>query len=266
MNRPSLGTTGKVASRKIADLVASRLRRMIARGELREGDWLPTEAELTEQFGVSRPTLREAFRLLEGDGLVSIRRGPPGGARVQTPGPEQAARLFGLILTLSGTTFADLYEARMVLEPPAVARLASTADARVVAELQTLVDDARSVVHDSEAFSLASTAFHSRLVELAGNHTLAAVMGMLSEITTRHVALGFRDPRRHDDGETAALQQAAVTRNERAVRSYAELVRLVEDRRPDDAEAYWRRHMRAVLAVLQDQDPAAASTVIDVLE
>jgi len=49
---------------------------------------------------------------------VQIRRGPPGGARVTLPGPETAASLFGLILTLSGTTLMDVYEARMVIDRP----------------------------------------------------------------------------------------------------------------------------------------------------
>lgn len=77
----------RVRPLKMSDQVAGQIRRMIARGELVDGDWLPTEAELIERFGVSRPTLREAFRLLEGDSLVTIRRGPPGGARVTLPGP-----------------------------------------------------------------------------------------------------------------------------------------------------------------------------------
>jgi DNA-binding transcriptional regulator YhcF (GntR family) len=66
----------RVRPMKMSDQVPAQIRRMIARGELVDGDWLPTEAELIEWFGVSRPTLREAFRLLEGDSLVTIRRGP----------------------------------------------------------------------------------------------------------------------------------------------------------------------------------------------
>ena len=81
----------RVRPQKMADMVAGRIRQMIARGELTDGEWLATEPELMEQFGVSRPTLREAFRLLESDSLVTIRRGPPGGARVTVPGPEAAA-------------------------------------------------------------------------------------------------------------------------------------------------------------------------------
>ena len=89
----------------------------LARGELTDGEWLPTEPELMTQFGVSRPTLREAFRLLEADSLVTIRRGPPGGARVTVPGPEASAAQFGMLLTLTGTTLTDVYEARAVIEP-----------------------------------------------------------------------------------------------------------------------------------------------------
>lgn len=89
------GAHRRVRPLKMSDQIASQIRRMIARGEIADGDWLPTEAELIRQFGVSRPTLREAFRLLEGDSFFTIRRGPPGGAQVTLPGPGAVAGLFG---------------------------------------------------------------------------------------------------------------------------------------------------------------------------
>src|ERR1700680_3463946 len=57
---------------KTAELVAAELRRKIVRGELAEGDALPSEAVLMAEFAVSRPTLREAFRVLESESLISI--------------------------------------------------------------------------------------------------------------------------------------------------------------------------------------------------
>jgi len=60
---------------KTGELVAGHLRRQIVRGELRPGETLPLEAELMEQYGVSRPTLREAFRILESETLISVRSG-----------------------------------------------------------------------------------------------------------------------------------------------------------------------------------------------
>ena len=75
------------------------------------------------QFGVSRPTLRKAFRILEAEDLISVKRGSRGGARVTQPSLSVAARYVGLLLQVQGTTIADVYEARMVLEARACARL-----------------------------------------------------------------------------------------------------------------------------------------------
>ena len=68
---------------KMAELVAARLRRMIVRGELVEGDALPSETALMEEFAVSRPTLREAFRVLESESLINVRRGARGAGPVR---------------------------------------------------------------------------------------------------------------------------------------------------------------------------------------
>src|SRR5213080_2961741 len=96
---------------KTAELIASDLRRQIVRGELTAGATLPSEMLLMEQYGVSRPTLREAFRILESESLISVRRGARGGARVVSPDIAVAARYVGLLLQMSGTTIADVYEA-----------------------------------------------------------------------------------------------------------------------------------------------------------
>ena len=67
----------RVRARKTGELLADDLRRRIVRGELREGDALPSEAELMVRFGVSRPTLREALRVLESESLITVRAGLP---------------------------------------------------------------------------------------------------------------------------------------------------------------------------------------------
>src|SRR3954454_4025076 len=115
----------KVRVPKMAELVAQQLRRQIIRGDLPEVASLPSGAVLMKRFGVSRPTLREAFRVLESEGLIRVRRGAHGGARVQVPSGEAAARYAGLVLEFRGATLQDVYEARGVLEPPCARRLAS---------------------------------------------------------------------------------------------------------------------------------------------
>ena len=87
------GQVGQIVrAPKTAELIAGRLRRQIVRGELKEGDTLPPELALMGQFGVSRPTLREAFRILETESLICVRRGARGGAQVTAPELSVAAR------------------------------------------------------------------------------------------------------------------------------------------------------------------------------
>src|SRR6266542_5242241 len=89
--RERMVISSEIRAPKTAELVAAQLRRRIVKGELREGDALPPETVLMEQFGISRPTLREAFRVLEAESLITIRRGSRGGARIRTPSEEVAA-------------------------------------------------------------------------------------------------------------------------------------------------------------------------------
>ena len=124
------GSAGKlVRAPKTAELIADQLRAKIVRGVLKKGDALPTEQELVKQFGVSRPTLREAFRILESESLIVVRRGSRGGVLVAAPETSVAARSFGLLLQMSGTTLADVYEARKVFEPAAAEMLTRRATA-----------------------------------------------------------------------------------------------------------------------------------------
>src|ERR1700709_1995736 len=97
---------------KMADRVATVLRRMFIRGEITEGTMLPPESELMARFGVSRPTLREAFRVLESEQLIEVRHGSRNGVRPLRPGADSAARMMRQTLQASGTTIEQLYEAR----------------------------------------------------------------------------------------------------------------------------------------------------------
>src|SRR5215216_7026264 len=125
-----------VRSPKASELVTSALRRMIVDGQLTDGDFLPTESELVEHFKVSRPTLREAVRVLEAERLVEVRRGSRTGARVRTPGPEIVARPAALLLELSGATIADVMVARAGIEPMAARLLAESGNAEAFDELE----------------------------------------------------------------------------------------------------------------------------------
>lgn len=229
-------STERVRVPKTAELVAAQLRRQIVRGELEEGDALPPEAELMEEFGVSRPTLREAFRVLESESLISIRRGSRGGARVHTPSTEVAARYAGLLLQYRGTTLGDVYDARLIIEPAAAGMLAESGSKKAKAKLRSLVDEEAERWEDPGAFARLSAQLHEQLMELAGNDTLAVFASMLAEIIDLH----------QESVVQAGATRAASERERRlAVRSHRKLVDLIDAGKSAEAERHWRTHMEA---------------------
>jgi DNA-binding FadR family transcriptional regulator len=220
---------------KTAELVAAELRRKIVRGELAEGDALPSEAVLMAEFAVSRPTLREAFRVLESESLISIRRGARGGARVQVPDGNVAASHAGLVLEYRGTTLQDVYDARTLIEAPCAALLAQRRTEEDLARLRGAVAEARQLVDDPQAFIRAQVEFHALMVELAGNRTMAVLNGMVRHIIEQanwsHVDLDAGSPEN-------------VRANKRGFRAHVRLVELVAAGQADEAEALWRLHLQ----------------------
>jgi DNA-binding FadR family transcriptional regulator len=239
---------------KTAELVATQLRNQIIRGELREGDALPPETALMEQFGVSRPTLREAFRVLESEALISVRRGARGGARVHAPNGEVAARYAGLVLQFRGTTLADVYAARKVLELPAVGRLARERPRAAMKELEENLAAARAHIDDPGALIRLQEEFHLVLARHGGNQTLATFAEMLHRIIELHHAVYVAR------WGGAPLERKGAKQGERTHEQFLELV-LAGD--ADGAEALWSRHLDAGAEyLLQGTD---ARTVLDLL-
>lgn len=244
---------GAVRSPKTFELVAGTLRKMIVDGQLSDGDFLPNESELMAQFQVSRPTLREAVRVLESERLVEVRRGSRTGARVCVPGPEIVARPAGLILELSGATLGDVMTARIAIEPAAAKLLADVGTVKAHKEIKRLVE---GIPQAWEAGRLpsASANFHRRIVELSGNATLAMIAGMLHEISERHTTTAVL-------ATENAVPQAQY---EKLLRSYRRLAELIEARDGDGAEAHWRRHMQnAAAALLKDYAKTKVRDIMD---
>jgi DNA-binding FadR family transcriptional regulator len=249
------GITSKVRVPKTAELVAATLRRQIVRGELREGDALPSETALMEHFGVSRPTLREAFRLLESESLISIRRGSHGGARVEIPNGDVAARYAGLVLEYRGTTLADVYEARAVLEPPCAGLLAARRTAGELRILWAEVEQAEALRDDPGQAARVQTDFHSVIVDLAGNETVRVLSGML-----RHII----DIATFTRVEQAAASPEARDATHSGARSHRRLDELIEARDVEGSERLWRRHLTETSRFLLGAP--TAETVLDLLD
>jgi DNA-binding FadR family transcriptional regulator len=247
MNRN--GTRTREKPQQIAD----ELRALIIAGELSEGDSLGHEPELVERFGVSRPSLREALRILEAEGFITVVRGVRGGVVVHQADERMPARTAAMVLQSRNVALSDVFEARAQLEPLAAKAIASSRRRRSIAgELRRLIDDEEACVEDPEAFGVANAVFHERLVALAGNQTLTIVAEMLNEIVARAVTAVSKA----DD----VVGSLSVRR--RGIRSQRRLVDLLETGDGVAAEEHWRAHMNVVGRVMLGQE---SSTVVDLL-
>lgn len=182
-------TPVRSSSLRVAGVVAEQLRSRILRGDLPDGSRLPKEDELRAAFGVGKPALREAMRILEEEGLVSIIRGNRGGAIVHAPTASAVAYSLGLSLTARAVTTADVGAALREIEPICASLCARRPDRRreVIPQLRSLVAESESAVLDSNEISILSRRFHERMVASCGNETLIVLVGALEVLWSSHV-------------------------------------------------------------------------------
>ena len=217
---------------KTHEVIARQLRDQILRGELTAGQRLPPEDELTEQYGIARTTLREALRVLESQGLLTIRRGRGGGPEITHPDLRPAATALAISLRLDGTTLGDLAEAREMIEPSLAAKLALEHTDDDLAALEAAVASAHAAAerNDVVAFGLAADEVHETLIERSGNRTLATVAQLMHDMVRAYYA-------------TAAARADQKTMR-RAVRSYRRFIEIIASGDAEAASAHWTAQLQ----------------------
>ena len=225
-----------------SERLAIEISRHVARNRLAPGDRLGTQAELAEEFGVSRPTLREGLRRLASTHLVRASSGPGGGIFVEsTPREALALNLSESIATMlesRNVSLRALVESRIQLEVPLAGLAAEHATDTTVAQLRSAIEQARGHDPASDAFRLADARFHRVLAETAGNDLLRAFTSWTLDVLQPSLiaALG------------PSIDGAAI------IRQHAEILRAVTHHQPDGARRAMRRHLSYVLELLGDND------------
>jgi DNA-binding FadR family transcriptional regulator len=241
---------------KMANMVAADLREQIIAGVLNEGDPLPPEDQLMEHARVARTTVREALRILESEGLVVVRRGARGGARIRTPSVSNVARYIGLVLQCEGATLRDVYDARLMLEAPAAGLLARADDrGDIVAALREALADEKEVLDNPAELSRAYGRFHQLLVQLSGSQTFEVLTAVSNRIiqaqADRYMSSRGSQPERRRATDAAH-------------RAHERLVDLIAAGATQDAEELWRKHLAAGdVELLADPE---VNSVLDLLD
>lgn len=214
-----------------ADEAFKALHDMITSGKLKEGDKLPSQDRLAEQFGVSRNTIREAINRLAVLGLLSIRQGI--GTIVNISGPSGYMASLSDHILLQPATVQEFMEARVIIEMSIVRLAVMRADAAALAELEENVRMQREAIRSGnvEAFIKYDVEFHFSLARASGNKVLVQFLSAITDLMKRFIM------------EVALLPRA--TRN--ALAFHRDILKSIRARDADAAERKLLEHLTDVL-------------------
>jgi DNA-binding FadR family transcriptional regulator len=234
VHAPVVGTP-RARRPKAAEIVAAELRRQIVTGRLKPGDKLHPENVLQSEFEISRPTMREALRLLEAESLISISRGKHGGARVNSVDLAAVSSQVGVFLQIQGTTLQDVWLARTIIEPPAAGLLAGLKDHTALSELEANIEAAREAArYDLIRYADLSAEFSLLITRHCGNKTLYLLASLLHNIIRRQ----------HENVTERTLTKVSVDKlRQDSIAAREEAVRLMHRGKSAEAEKFWRVHL-----------------------
>jgi GntR family transcriptional regulator, transcriptional repressor for pyruvate dehydrogenase complex len=214
------------APEEVADAIRAW---MFGRG-LQPGDRLGREEDLAQRFGVSRPTLREALRLLSSAHLIRATKGPGGGIFVAAT-PEQGigrsvTDSVASMLSADSIDLDELIETRMLLEVPLAGLAAQRASEGDVAALRAVLEAAGDSAQ-GDAFRGFDTRLHGLIAEIAGNRLARAFTQWIGHVL---------QPPLHVLIEPAVVDAVVVEQ-------HRDIVRAIERGDPPAAERAMREHL-----------------------
>lgn len=230
---------------KTYELVVRQIKAEIFAGRLRPGDRLPGERQLSELLQVSRPSVREAVRILQAMEIVRSRPGTGAGSGlVVSAQPSRALTdLLGIHVALSSYSVAEVMSVRMALEEQSVRRLADQAERADLTSVEDTLTRMAEPGLDRGTFHDLDTQFHVELARGSDNALLADLMAALRESVRRPMDAAFAD-----DGQWPV-------RKESLVKEHVEIFEAVRAGDADLAATLMRRHIEGFYESLQLNQP-----------
>lgn len=173
-----------VRQEKISTSIIKQIRSAILQGTYQPGESLPNESELAAQFDVSKHTIREALRALEGMGFITVKRGAEGGPVVSGIEWETARESFADFVFFQDISFRELSEIRLLLEPYMARRAAENFTPGMIAELEGVHGQCEDLVKRNKSLvgAEAEVMFHVLLAKHSGNSALWVILDFVNNI------------------------------------------------------------------------------------
>nr|WP_247602501.1 GntR family transcriptional regulator [Gordonia rubripertincta]MDG6782851.1 GntR family transcriptional regulator [Gordonia rubripertincta] len=214
---------------------------------LRHGDRLPAESDMLADYSVSRETLREALRILEVQGLITLKRGPGGGPFVSALNASYLARTATLYFHLAGATYDEVFDTWKLLEPQLAAKVARIEDRKTKeTAFARFLDHDVEALRDNEILG-ELTNFHAVIAELSGNRVLTLLTQAIDHIVVEHVLTAGRDTTAGDD----AMRH-----------DHADIARAIIAGRPRKAETLMHDHISEVVERFRKRHPERSDELV----
>jgi len=225
----------------LAGRIVSQVEKLIADEQLKPGDQLPPERDMAVLLGVSRPSLREAVRILEAHGRLLVRHGQ--GVFIQDARSQRELRF---ALASTEMTNKELFAMREVLEVPAAAWAAERISPDQLAGLRTALDEMAALVDsgtpiDFDELAALDVSFHMGIAAAAGNRFLRQTSGVLHDMllsgmeTTLMIPGRAQLSRRDHERIFAALEAHDPAAARKAARAHIRAARAAAVRRMERA-------------------------------
>ncbi|MBN1103335.1 MAG: FadR family transcriptional regulator [Deltaproteobacteria bacterium] len=156
--------------------VAAQIRQVILGKRLQQGDRLPSERSLAEQFQVGRLTVREALRTLEANGLIRIKKGSSGGSFVGTADPGAVASIIRDNMVLEGLTSSQITEARLALELATVKSAIERATPEDIDRIRHDLKETRKIIGEASPGRAVSQMIRFHILVAEASHNLLFIM------------------------------------------------------------------------------------------
>jgi GntR family transcriptional regulator, transcriptional repressor for pyruvate dehydrogenase complex len=178
--------------KRYSEQVAQLIRQRILTQHLQKGAKLPTERQLAEELGVSRSVVREALRMLDASGYVSVSKGPHGGIFVSQVYHKPISDSLKNLAANGRITVEHLFDVRIKIEPSMAMEAASHATKADIKQLRDLMAEAHQCLDNVVALKEKNILFHILLGEASGNPVTAMFMRSIAEILNE-IAYKFLD-------------------------------------------------------------------------
>ncbi len=177
----------KGSRRRVFEEVRDRIRDQILSGELKEGDKLPAERDLEGRLGFSRVAVREAFRALESEGFLELRKGVRGGAFIRKPDGRAVTRSMTDVFLLGQIPLGEITEVRLILLPQAAMLACARATEADLATLAANIENTELAIASGQDLAVHVAQFY----RILGAATKNDMFSMMIDATTDVIISAF---------------------------------------------------------------------------